>query len=207
MKDNLKLFAYSFINNNVNKTLFLFHGTGGDKEDFFFLDGLLEKQYNLVGLRGNVNEDGMNRFFKRFSHSVFDQKNISEEVNKLYYFIQEFKTSYPNLTEKTFFLGYSNGANILLAALFSFPSTFNTLILLHSMLPFENEPQLLDLSSNKIFLSHGTNDPMVSISQQQTATEVLESCKAQVFVHRYNSGHQLTTVELEDVKQFLEEAA
>lgn len=203
MSKNLSLFNHTTINNNVDKTIFLFHGTGGTKEDFFFLDTLLAKKYNLVGIQGNVDENGMSRFFRRFDHGVFDQKNIKDEVNKLYYFISSYKHEYPQQTQRTYFLGYSNGANILLAALFSYPILFNNLILLHAMLPFENEPRLLDLSSNNIFLSHGDHDQMVSPAQQQVLNEILASCRAHTEIHTYDAGHSITKEELQDVLKFL----
>ncbi len=203
MSDNLSLFNHTLINNNADKTLFLFHGTGGTKTDFFFLDTLLDKKYNLVGLQGNITENGMARFFRRFEHGVFDQENIKEEVNKLQYFIKAFKHEYPELSKDTCFLGYSNGANILLAALFSYPTTFNTLVLLHAMLPFENEPRLLDLSANKIFLSHGSADQMVSLAQQNVLSETLESCTANLEIHTYDAGHNITKEELQDILLFL----
>lgn len=199
----LQLFEHVIINNNVDHTLFLFHGTGGTKNDFLFLDTLLEKKYNLVGLQGNVRENGMPRFFRRFETGVFDQESIAHEVSKLKRFITAFKQEHQDMTRQTTYLGYSNGANILLASLFSYPSIFNTLVLLHAMLPFENEPRLVDLSHNKIFLSNGSNDPMVSSAQQAATKETLESCKATVELHSYDTGHQITKTEMQDIIDFL----
>ena len=45
-------------------TLILLHGTGGDEQILFHLE-LLNPNYNLLSIRGEVNENGMNRYFKR----------------------------------------------------------------------------------------------------------------------------------------------
>lgn len=43
----------------------LLHGTGGTEKDLIGLGELLNPEYNILSVRGNVQENGMNRFFKR----------------------------------------------------------------------------------------------------------------------------------------------
>ncbi len=45
------------------KTLVLFHGTGGNEEDLIPLAGMIDPDASILSLRGNVSENGMNRFF------------------------------------------------------------------------------------------------------------------------------------------------
>ncbi|MDQ3099305.1 MAG: alpha/beta hydrolase [bacterium] len=203
MEEDLKLFDYVFINNNAPRTLVLLHGTGGDKHDLLFFNELLDKKYNLIGLQGNVTENGMPRFFKRISFGVFDQENIKEESEKLQKFIVAFKTKYLLPNENIFALGYSNGANMLLATLFYYPESISNLILLHPMLPFIPEDKSLKLSDHTIFITSGKNDQMISENDSNEVVTVLTSLNAKIVAKQYSGGHELTQSEILDIVEFL----
>jgi phospholipase/carboxylesterase len=201
--DNLRLFEHVYVDNKAEKTLFLFHGTGGDKEDLLFLNDFLSEKYNLVGMQGNVTEHGMHRFFRRHGFGIFDQDNIREEVGKLEKFILYWRSSYNLTLENSFFLGYSNGANILLALLFYYPSLLSHLVLAHPMIPFEIEKGSIDLSAHTIFLTTGDHDEMISESEQKKLIALLESCKANLMVQHYSAGHEISNTELNDIQRYL----
>lgn len=203
MKSDFQLFDHAFIDNHAERTLFLLHGTGGSKEDFLFLNQFLGSSYNLVGLRGNVDEAGSARFFRRLHVGVFDQESIQEEVEKLGRFVQAWCVEYQTVPERLTFLGYSNGANILIAGLFRTPQLFQRLVLLHAMLPFTVKPEELNLSTHQLFISLGSNDPLVSPKQQQALIETLTRAKARLTVKEYDGGHEVSPQELEDVLAFL----
>lgn len=202
MHNLLSLFNYTFIDNKSSRTLFLLHGTGGDENDFLFLNDRLKKTYNLVGLRGNIVEHGMNRFFKRNSSGVFDQDSIKEESEKLRLFISEWQKIHHLTNEQCTFLGYSNGANILLAILFYFPQLIKSALLLHPMLPFV-PTESVDLSNHHIFLSYGENDEMVSTIQSQKIVDLLNKFGAKLDQYTYHEGHALIDEEFSDILKFL----
>ncbi len=203
METNLKLFYHIFIDNKSSQTLFLLHGTGGSTGDFLFLNELLEKKYNIVALKGNVDENGMTRFFKRHALGVFDQENIKQEAEKLHKFITTWMEEHKITSEKLFFLGYSNGANMLLATLFYYPNILKHLVLLHPMLPFKIKDHSLDLSNHKIFVSMGQYDEMVPKSQREELVETLKSSGAKLTIKEYPGGHEIGEEEINDVVEFL----
>lgn len=192
------LFDYSYVDNKVQKTLFLLHGTGGSKEDFFFLNEFVKDRYNLVGLQGNSNEEGMARFFKRFSEGIFDLDSIKAESAKL----KEFILSWPS--SEHVFLGYSNGANILLSTLFYYSEVIRTAVLLHPMLPFSIPEGSLDLSGHQLFLSMGDRDPLVPSGDQEKLINLLKSCHATIELKTYPAGHGITQTEMQDVVSYLQ---
>jgi phospholipase/carboxylesterase len=205
MANDLSLFEHVILENTTPKTLFLFHGTGGTKKDFLFLDQALDHKYTLVGLTGNVDERGMKRFFKRHDEGVFDEESIKEESAKLDRFITEWvKTHYLKLDD-TAFLGYSNGANILLSTLFLYPAHFLNMVLLHPMLPLE-PPTGLDLSGKRIFVSFGAEDKMVTRAQSELVIQTLTSLGAEVTAKEYPGGHAMTQAEVDDLVAFLSHA-
>jgi len=199
MNQALELFDYRFVDNQVEQTLFLLHGTGGSKDDFLFLDKLLKQKYNLVGLQGRINENGLTRFFKRHSLSVFDQESIKNESKNLKNFIAAWTQQYKIKLDQLTFLGYSNGANLLLATLFYYPEFSQRLILLHPMLPFEIEKNSLDLSRQKIFISLGQKDQIIPRAENAKLIDLLKANKAKLIKKEYPSGHEITKQEINDL--------
>ncbi len=201
MNDALTLFDYTFVDNKADNTLFLLHGTGGSKQDMLFFDDLLEKKYNLVSLKGNVVEQGMTRFFKRLSLGVFDQTSIKIESEKFHAFISAWKKEHSLSSTKVFGLGYSNGANMLLATVFKYPEAIQNLVLLHPMLPFL--PTDMVLKQHAIFMSYSFDDQMISEEQSLDLIDVLIESKAQLSIKEYSTGHEISPQELNDVIKYL----
>ncbi|MFA9288466.1 MAG: alpha/beta hydrolase [Weeksellaceae bacterium] len=198
MTDPLEHFYYKQLENPAEKTLFLLHGTGGDEDDFLFLNDELEQSYNIVSLRGNVDEAGMKRFFKRLEHGVFDQESIIDETKKLKEFVEAYAKEQQVDPKSFVFFGYSNGANMILATLFYYPELFHNVALLHPMLPFEPK-QKLDLKHLKAYVSYGLHDQLMTVEESQNVLKVLDDAGATIEAEVYNAGHELTQEEMEDV--------
>lgn len=199
----MDLFDYTFIDNQAARTLFLLHGTGGSKSDFLFLDQLLQKRYNLVGLQGNIDERGMPRFFRRFAEGEFDQESIKVETGKLDRFISQWQAAHQLSFQQTYCLGYSNGANILLALLAMAPDKVGNFILLHAMLPFNFTNKNLDLSSQKAFVTTSQNDPIITPDQSAEVIRALQQTGINLTQKQYLFGHQISDDEIEDVVGYL----
>jgi phospholipase/carboxylesterase len=196
-------FEHIFIDNQAQKTLVLLHGTGGTKADFLFLDAALHHSYNLLGLQGNVVEQGMSRFFRRSAPGVFDQESIASETDKLHAFLAQWSAEQHQSLTDLIFCGYSNGANMILALLFRYPTDVSTAVLLHPMLPFI--PESLALKDAKLFVTHGEADEMVMTAQQTELNQVLQNSGATVAIHNYEGGHSVSQTELRDVVSFLKQ--
>lgn len=194
-------FDHIFVDNQAAKTLVLLHGTGGTKSDFLFLDAALHHTYNLLGLQGNVMEDGMSRFFRRTAPGVFDQENIRDETLKLHEFLAHWLTDHHQTAADLSYCGYSNGANMILALLFYYPDSIETAVLLHPMLPFS--PEALVLADKNLFVSHGQHDPMVTTTEQTKLTELLQDSGARVVANTYAGGHAVSRQEMSDAIAFL----
>src|SRR6185436_20767957 len=68
-------------------TLLLLHGTGGDEHDLIPLGRALLPGAGLLGVRGNVLERGMPRFFRRLAEGVFDQEDLARRTDELADFV------------------------------------------------------------------------------------------------------------------------
>lgn len=93
-------------------TLILLHGTGGDETDLIPLGTALNPNYNLLSIRGEVNENGMNRYFKRLAEGVYDEEDLEYRGQRLLGFIYEAAEQYQFDLKRTALVGFSNGSNI-----------------------------------------------------------------------------------------------
>lgn len=56
---------YTISKGQSPRVYILFHGTGGSEFDLLQLGKHIDHDATKIGLRGNVTESGMSRFFKR----------------------------------------------------------------------------------------------------------------------------------------------
>ena len=202
MSDSLTLFHHLHIDNHLGKTLFLLHGTGADERDLLPLIAGLEGTYNIVSLLGNVREHGMARFFARNERGVFDQVSIAVESKKLSEFIVAWNSEHKLKPTDTAFLGYSNGANMILALGLTYPELVTQAVCLHPKLPFT--PKNFDLSHQRYLITYGESDQMILATDTLEAMEELQKLSARVEVVSHDGGHEIWPEEVEALRKFLE---
>ena len=200
--DDLSLFDHVTLDHHVPRTLFLLPGTGGDKNDLLFFDQLLNSAFTIISLTGNVREQGMPRFFDRIGPGVFDQDSITQETEKLQRFVKQSIKEYSISLDQVSFLGYSNGANMILALALRYPQLVPRAALLHSMLPFPITKSV-DLSNHQFLVTMGSADTMIPPDQQHAVVTALQSQQAQVTVKEYPCGHEVSDWEIHDAVAFL----
>lgn len=183
------------------QTLVLLHGTGGNEKDLLSIGQLIDPNANLLGIRGNISEYGMSRFFKRISMGVFDEDSLREESENLKDFLIENAKMYRFDYKKMIVIGYSNGANIASAMIFLYGNIFQKAILLHPMVPLRHV-KIPDLSRMKIFIGAGHNDQMMPEHEVHELTQIYQSANAEVDVFWTDYGHQLSKEELDAAKKW-----
>lgn len=195
-------FIHIHQDHNAARTLFLLHGTGGDEHDLIPLVEPVSQSYNIVGLRGNVSESGMPRFFARLAMGVFDMDSIASETDKLASFLTDWYAEHNTAAKSATFVGYSNGANMILATLFRHPGVITNAALLHSMLPFD--PPQLNLMSKRFLVTYGEHDPLMPSGEAQRVISVLQAGGADVDAFSHPGGHELTHTEQAALLEFLQ---
>jgi predicted esterase len=193
------IFINSFSNGSNNKkyddrnkklTLVLLHGTGGNEEDLIFLGKKIEPNASVLSPRGKVLENGLPRFFRRLSEGVFDLEDLRIRSHELADFIQKCSLHYKFDLENTIAIGFSNGANISVSMLFLRPEVLQGTILFRAMVPFIPDP-LPNLSSKKILLSAGLEDPIVSRNETENLFRLFQKTNAIITLKWQPSSHNL----------------
>ncbi|HAC16877.1 MAG TPA: carboxylesterase [Bacteroidetes bacterium] len=184
--------------------LILFHGTGGNERDLIHLAENIAPDYNYFGVRGNVNEGGMPRFFRRLAEGVFDEADIIERASQLNSFLTEAAQEYGFDLSQSAALGYSNGANIISAINFLHAGTFSKSILLRPMTPLI--PVVTpDLSGHKAMLSFGTHDPLMPPGEVDKLSGLYQNYGAKTKVQIQHAGHQLMQNDVIHASEFISE--
>ncbi|MEK3863401.1 alpha/beta hydrolase [Paenibacillus sp. FSL H7-0716] len=184
-------------------TLVLFHGTGGNEQDLLPLAEMLSPDSSVLGIRGNVLENGMPRFFRRLAEGVFDEADLVFRTHEIKQFLDEAAEKYGFDANNLVAVGYSNGANIAGSLLFHYKDIFRAAVLLHPMVPLRNV-ELPSLEGVSIFIGAGTNDPLIASTETQELEGILQKAGAEVTTHWGNQGHRLSMAEADAAKVWLQ---
>ena len=185
-------------------TLLLLHGTGGDEDNLISLGRMLLPGAAMLSPRGQVNEGGALRFFRRIREGVFDQEDLARRTEDLARFVEAATATYGLDPGGIVAVGFSNGANIAGSLLLRRPGLLKAAVLLSPMVPFEPVP-LPELAGTAVFIGAGRNDTMVPIDQTERLASILERSGAQVTTHWGDGGHSMTPNEITAAQRWLAE--
>lgn len=185
------------------KNLLLLHGTGGDETSLVDVARFLDGSCRILSFRGEVEEDGMNRFFKRNGLNQFDFASLEAETDKLLAAIEKESVEKNIPLEDWVLVGYSNGANIAAHLLLERQTPLRYGIFFHPM-SLEVHTKDFSLTDKKLWLSYGgENDPIVSAEAFNELAESFEKRQADLTVERTEFGHQLSMDELQSARAWL----
>lgn len=186
----------------VGTTLLLLHGTGGDEDNLISLGRALLPGAALLSPRGQVNEGGALRFFRRIREGVFDQEDLSQRTRQLAKFVEGATAIYGLDPQGIVAVGFSNGANIAGSLLLRRPGLIKRAVLLSPMIPFEPDPRP-DLAGTWVFIGAGRADTMVPAQQTEQLAELLRASGADVAIHWENGGHAIAPGEVTAAQRWL----
>jgi predicted esterase len=197
-------FIHEFISGSPNRTLLLLHGTGGNERDLIPLGRELDPTAALLSPRGKVLENGMPRFFRRLAEGVFDLEDLKKRTNELADFVAAAAQHYGFAADKVVAVGYSNGANIAASLLLLRPEILSAAILFRAMVPLVPDKQP-NLSSMRVWIGAGTNDPIIPTSETKRLAELLRGAGADVTIRFFPAGHALTPDDVDLAQQWMGE--
>lgn len=180
-------------------TLFVFHGTGGDENQFLELGPQLVSTARVIAPRGDVSESGALRYFRRLAEGQYDMPDLERATAKMAGFVRETVDAASALTLG---LGYSNGANILAAVQNAAPELFDATVLLHPLIPFDPEP-VPALSGKRVLITAGRNDPICPAAATQRLADWYGAQGAVITLVWHDGGHELRQEELIAARDFL----
>ncbi|HZJ68793.1 MAG TPA: dienelactone hydrolase family protein [Candidatus Eisenbacteria bacterium] len=187
-----------------NKHLIItLHGTGGSASDLFDLAHYLDPLASKVGFQGEVNENGMRRYFKRYPQGGYDLASLKKETKKLYSSIDKYIKDNQLESYKITLLGYSNGANIAKNLLKEYKNIKIDNMLLFHPSPITPETPFKNQKGLNLFMTSGQNDPYINEVEFANLIQHMEAADMNVESFTHPLGHQLTEEEVDMAKRFL----
>jgi len=173
--------------------LLLLHGTGGSEDDLLPLGHRIAPGAALLSPRGQVDEHGMLRFFRRLAEGVFDEDDVRRRAEDLVRFVGEARAAYA--LEAPIAVGFSNGANIAAALLLMRPDVLSGAILFRAMTPFRQPPDVR-LGGKPILMLSGRADPIVPEDDASNLAQVFARAGADVEHRVVPGGHGLSAADV-----------
>jgi phospholipase/carboxylesterase len=184
------------------RTLLMLHGTGDDEASFAGLGPILAPGAAVLSVRGNVSENGMNRFFRRRAEGVYDMDDLAFRTRALGAFVEAAIRHYEIDRDRLIGVGYSNGANILANLLFQEPSLVAAAVLMHPLIPFAPADQP-GLAGRRILITAGERDPICPPAMTRALHGYFERQGAAAELVFHPGGHELQESELEAARRFV----
>ncbi len=179
--------------------LLLFHGTGGDEDQFFDVGGQLLPGGHLLAVRGDVSEHGALRYFKRTGEGQYDMADLALRTDKMIGFIKAHVGAHRPTA--VYGLGYSNGANILASVMFAAPELFDGAVLMHPLIPFKPAPAP-GLAAKRVLITAGRRDPIAAVASTEALASYFAAQGADVHTEWHAGGHGLERDEFAAARQF-----
>ena len=196
---------------NFNPVLLLLHGYGSNEADLFSFANELPEEYYVISVRAphdmmygsyawyaiNFDEDE-----NKFSNLVQARESRDYIAN----FIDEIVEEYPIDKKRVSLIGFSQGCILSYAVGVSYPDKVQRVVGMSGY--FNTEIATEDflknnLSTLKIFASHGTMDQVVPIDWARKAKPTLEKYGIQIEYHEYPIGHGISPQNFVDFKNWL----
>ena len=197
-------FIHEFVPGASDRTLLLLHGTGGNEHDLIPLGRELDPNASLLSPRGKILENGMPRFFRRLAEGVFDLEDLKKRTNELADFVAAAVRQYRLAADHVVAVGYSNGANIATSMLLLRPEILRAAILFRAMVPLVPD-NLPDLSSVRVWIGAGDQDPIIPASETQRLATLFRRGGADVTIRFAHATHGLTNAEVKMARLWFEE--
>ena len=179
--------------------LFVFHGTGGDENQFFELGSQLLAGARIIAPRGDVSEGGALHYFRRTAEGVYDMDDLRQRTAQMKAFVEaRIAESTPSAVIG---LGYSNGANMLASVQFAAPALFDASVLMHPLIPFA--PPEADFAGHQVLITAGQHDPICPAPASQALADYFRAQGAQMSLYWHAGGHELRQEELRETRTFL----
>ena len=179
---------------------FVFHGTGGDENQFFDFGARLLPNATVVSPQGDVSEYGAARFFRRTAEGVYDMADLDRATKKMAEFVIANRDAHE--AGLVVGLGFSNGANILANVLVEFPDLFDAAVLMHPLIPFEPKPAPAS-PSRRLLITGGERDPICPIPLTNKLLEYFKAQGGDVDMEWHSGGHEIRSSEIEAVRAFM----
>lgn len=190
--------------------LVLLHGVGSNERDLFSFADRLPGEYLVISARAPhaLGPDSYGWYAVDFSSGkpVFDAKQAEDSRKLIIAFIDELHKEHPFDRKRVYLCGFSQGAILSYSVALTRPDLIKGIAVMSGRLLDEVKPMIKtspDLSRLKVFISHGTQDPVLPLSGAEQADAYLRSLGITTTLRTYPEGHTISAAMLSDLVDWL----
>ncbi len=191
--------------------LVLLHGYGSNEHDLFSFAEELPNDFLIVSAQA-PNSLGFGAYawyainFDDVNGKFSDTKQAKESIDKIAVFIDEIKIKYNTNPNKTFLLGFSQGAILSYSLSFYYPNKVQYIIALSGYI---NKDLLPNSISKEIktdyYCSHGSVDQVLPVQWARNSKPILDSLGLENVYSEYPIGHGVAPQNFFSFKKWIEE--
>lgn len=191
--------------------LILLHGYGSNEHDLFSFAEELPDELLIVSVRAPYNL-GAGSYawyainFDDLNGKFSDLKQAKTSLDKIAVLIDEIKQKYKTNTDKTFLLGFSQGAILSYSLSFFYPNKVQNIIALSGYVNMELLPSSIskEIKTN-YYCSHGTVDQVLPVDWARKSKPFLDNLGLKNIYSEYPVGHGVAPQNFYSFKSWIEE--
>ncbi|KGL60641.1 MULTISPECIES: alpha/beta hydrolase [unclassified Polaribacter] len=191
--------------------LILLHGYGSNEHDLFSFAEELPDELLIVSVRAPYNL-GAGSYawyainFDDVNGKFSDLKQAKTSLDKIAVLIDEIKQKYKTNTDKTFLLGFSQGAILSYSLSFFYPNKVQNIIALSGYVNMELLPSSIskEIKTN-YYCSHGTVDQVLPVDWARKSKPFLDNLGLKNIYSEYPVGHGVAPQNFYSFKSWIEE--
>ena len=187
---------YFTIPGDLKKFFVTFHGTGGNEYSLLSVTGDVDPDASIISFLGETGIGRSRRYFDPLITGQLPRENVDEKVAK---FLDMWDSVKPTDATVTF-MGYSNGANFILAILEKRPDIADKVVLLH---PSDLGYKYTGGSDAAILVTIGASDTISLPGDTMKLVEKLKNSFPGTRMKLLDSGHEISSAEIGSVGNFM----
>lgn len=191
--------------------LILLHGYGSNEQDLFSFAEELPEELLIVSAQAplsmgfgayawySINFDDVNGKFSNL-------KEAKQAIDKIAVFIDDIKVKYKTNPNKTFLLGFSQGAILSYSLSFIYPNKVQHIIALSGYINNQMIPTKISKEINTdYYCSHGSVDQVLPVDWARKSKPFLDSLNLQNEYSEYPVGHGVAPQNFYSFKTWIEQ--
>lgn len=191
--------------------LILLHGYGSNEEDLFSFAEELPDELLIVSPQAPLSMGfGSHAWytinFDEINGKSSDLTEAKQSIDKIALFIDEIRKKYNSNPDKTFLLGFSQGAILSYSLSFFYPNKVQHVLALSGYINTELLPE--NISSEirtDYYCSHGTVDQVLPVAWARNSKPFLDALKLNTEYSEYNVGHGVAPQNFYSFKKWITE--
>lgn len=192
--------------------IILLHGVGSNENDLFSFAGHLPAKFLVISARAPLiaGKDSYAWYQVDFSSGKpsYNKEQAEKSRNMIHQFIGQLKMKYRIDETQIHLCGFSQGAIMAYYVGLTQPDKIKGIAAMSGRILDEVKPMIAsgtDLHQLKIFISHGTNDQVLTVQYGRDAAAYLKKINLNPTYREYPAGHTITDAMFRDLVDWFNE--